>query len=86
MHLVGSKSDGTEVATYVRKFAIRNRGGTTTLVGAVETIGTDVTAGTSFSITADDTNDAINPSVIGVNGETWRWVAVVYGVELAYGT
>jgi len=86
MQLVGSKSDGTAVATYMRKFAIKNLGGTTTLVGAVETIGTDVTAGTSFSITADNTNDAINPSVIGINGETWRWVAVVYGVELAYGT
>ena len=86
MYVVGSKSDGTAVATYMRKFAIRNLGGTTALVGAVETIGTDVPAGTSFSLTADDTNDAINPSVIGVNGETWRWVAVVYGVELAYGT
>ena len=86
MHLVGSKSDGTVVATYMRKFAIQNRAGTTELIGAVETIGTDVPAGTSFSLTADDTNDAINPSVIGVNGETWRWVAVVYGVELAYGT
>lgn len=86
MQLVGSKSDGTAVATYMRKFAIRNRAGTTELIGEVETIGTDVTAGTSFSLTADDTNDAINPSVIGVDGETWRWVAVVYGVELAYGT
>jgi len=83
--LVGSKSDGTAVATYMRKFAIRNRAGTTELIGAVETIGTDVPAGTSFSLTADDTNDAINPSVIGVNGETWRWLGSVYGVELAYG-
>lgn len=84
--LVGSKSDGTTVATYMRKFAIKNVGGTTTLVGSVETIGTDVAAGTSFSITADDTNDAVNAAVIGINGETWRWVMTVYGVELAYGT
>lgn len=84
--LVGSKSDGTAVATYMRKFAIKNVGGTTTLVGSVETIGTDVAAGTSLSITADDVNDAVNPAVVGVAGETWRWVMTVYGVELAYGT
>lgn len=84
--VVGSKSDGTAVAIYMRKFAIKNVGGTTTLVGSVETIGTDVAAGTSLSITADDTNDAVNPAVIGVSGETWRWVMTVYGVELAYGT
>lgn len=84
--LVGSKSDGTTVATYMRKFAIKNVGGTTTLVGSVETIGTDVAAGTSLSITADDVNDAINAAVVGVAGETWRWVMTVYGVELAYGT
>ena len=84
--LVGSKSDGTAVATYMRKFSIKNVGGTTTLVGSVETIGTDVAAGTSLSITEDDTNNAVDAAVVGVAGETWRWVAVVYGVELAYGT
>jgi hypothetical protein len=84
--LVGSKSEGTAVATYMRKFAIRNRAGTTELIGAVETIGTDVPAGTSMSVAADDTNDALNVSVVGVAGETWRWLGSVYGVELAYGT
>lgn len=84
--LVGSKSDGTAVATYMRKFAIQNLGGTTALVGAAETIGTDVSAGTSMSVAADNTNDALNVSVVGVAGETWRWLGLVYGVELAYGT
>lgn len=84
--LVGSKSDGTAVATYMRKFAIQNVGGTTALVGSVETIGTDVDAGTAVTITADNTNDAVQIAVTGVASETWRWVAVVYGVELAYGT
>lgn len=83
--LVGTKSDGTAVATYMRKFAIRNRAGTTELIGAVETIGADVPAGTSMSVAADDTNDALNVSVVGVAGETWRWLGSVYGVELAYG-
>ena len=84
--IVGSKSDGSAVAIYARQVAIKNVGGTTSLVGTVNTIGTDTAAGTSIAITADDTNDALQIAVTGVAGETWRWVATVAGVELAYGT
>lgn len=84
--IVGSKSDGSAVATYLRKVAIKNVAGTTTLVGSVETIGTDTTAGTSIAITADDTNDALKIEVTGIAAETWRWVATIKGAELAYGT
>jgi hypothetical protein len=69
----------------MRQVGIKNVGGTTSLVGTVNTIGTDEAAGTSIAITADDTNDALQINVTGVTSETWRWVAVVYGVELAYG-
>ena len=86
IHILGSKSDGTAVANYMRQVCIKNVGGTTSLVGTVNTIGTDEAAGTSIAITADDTNDALQINVTGVLSETWRWVAVVYGVELAYGT
>jgi hypothetical protein len=85
VHILGSKSDGTAVANYMRQVGIKNVGGTTSLVGTVNTIGTDEAAGTSIAITADDTNDALQINVTGVTSETWRWVAVVYGVELAYG-
>jgi hypothetical protein len=84
--IVGSKSDGSAVAVYARQVAIKNVGGTTSLVGSVNTIGTDTAAGTSVAITADDTNDALQIAVTGVASETWRWVATVVGVELAYGT
>jgi hypothetical protein len=84
VHILGSKSDGTAVANYMRQVCIKNVGGTTSLVGTVNTIGTDEAAGTSIAITADDTNDALQIAVTA--SETWRWVAVVYGVELAYGT
>ena len=86
IHLVGSKSDGSAVAVYQRQVAIKNVGGTTSLVGTVNTIGTDTAAGTTIAVTADDTNDALQIAVTGVAAETWRWVAVVSGVELAYGT
>jgi hypothetical protein len=84
--LLGSKSDGTEVASYMRQVTIKNVAGTTSLVGTVNTIGVDTVTLTSIAITADDTNDALQIAVTGITSETWRWVAVVEGVEMAYGT
>jgi MinD-like ATPase involved in chromosome partitioning or flagellar assembly len=85
VNVVGSKSDGTAVARYTRQVTIKNVSGTTALVGSVETIGVDVEAATALAITANDTNDAIKIAVTGIASETWRWVAVVNGVELIYG-
>lgn len=86
--IVGVKSDGTSRACYIREGAIINIAGTTSLVGAITTIGADHedNAATDVAITADDTNDALDISVTGITSETWRWVAVVEGVEVAYGT
>jgi hypothetical protein len=84
----GIKSDGSAAACYKRKVAIKNVGGTTALVGSVETIGVDIedNASTDVAITADNTNDALQIDVTGIAAETWRWVAVVEGLEIAYGT
>lgn len=86
--IAGIKSDGSAVACYCRKVSIKNVGGTTSLIGSVETIGTDIedNASTDVTITADNTNDALDISVTGIAAETWRWVAVVEGLEIAYGT
>jgi hypothetical protein len=86
--ITGIKSDGSAVAKYIREGTIKNVGGTTTLAGSIITIGTDHedNASTDVTITADDTNDALDISVTGIAAETWRWVAVVQGVEIAYGT
>jgi len=83
----GIKSDGTAASHYVRKGTIKNVSGTVTLVGSIETIGTDVedNAATDVAITADDANDALQINVTGIAAETWRWVAVVEGVEIIYG-
>jgi hypothetical protein len=86
VNIVGVKSDGTAVARYLRQVTIKNVAGTTSLVGSVITLGTDEAAGTSISITANDTNDALNIEVTGVTSETWRWVATIEGAEVAYGT
>lgn len=86
--VAGIKSDGSASACYKRKVAIKNVGGTASLVGSVETIGTDHedNASTDVTITADNTNDALQIDVTGIASETWRWVAVVEGLEIAYGT
>ena len=84
----GILSTGASACCYKRKVAIKNVGGTTALVGTVETIGTDIedNAACDVAITADDTNDALQINVTGIAAETWRWVAVVEGLEIAYGT
>jgi hypothetical protein len=87
-NITGIKSDGTAVAQYIRKGCIKRIANTTSLIGSIETIGTDHedNASTDVAITADDTTDALLINVTGISGETWRWVAVIEGVEIAYGT
>ena len=86
LNILGSRSDGVTVARYLRQFALKNVAGTTSLVGTVNTLGTDEASGTSISVTADDTNDALSIQVTGITAETWRWVAYVNAIEIAYGT
>ena len=83
--VIGSKSDGSAVAKYIRQVTIKRVGSTTSLVGSVETIGVDEAAGTSIAITADDANESLKIEATGIAAETWRWVAVVEGAELGIG-
>jgi hypothetical protein len=82
----GAKSDGSAVAAFERQLKIKRVGNTTSLVGTVNTIGTDEASGTSLSITADDTNESAKIEPTGVLSETWRWEAVIEGGLYAYGT
>jgi hypothetical protein len=86
INIAGIKSDGATAARYIRQFSIKNVAATTSLVGTVDTVGTDIANSTTISITADDTNDALKVEVTGIAAETWRWVASVDVVEVAYGT
>jgi hypothetical protein len=86
INITGAKSDGSAVAHYLRQYCIKNVAGTTSEVYAPVTIGTDNAAGTSITISANDTNDALKIEATGVSSETWRWVASVDAVEVAYGT
>jgi hypothetical protein len=86
INITGVKSDGAAVAHYIRRFSVKNVAGTSSAVYTAETIGTDVAAGTSITFNNPDTNDAMSVSVTGIASETWRWVASVDAVEVAYGT
>ena len=85
INIAGIKSDGTAAASYIRQFSIKNVAATTSLVGTVNLVGIDTASLTSISITANDTNDALKVEVTGILSETWRWVAAVDVVEVAYG-
>lgn len=85
INISGVKSDGSAVAHYLRQYCLKNVAGTTSEVYAPVTIGTDNAAGTTIALSANDTNDALKVEVTGITGETWRWVASVDAVEIAYG-
>ena len=79
-------STGTVACHYIRKFAIKNTGGTTALIGTPSTVGTDeeTDAGLDVAIEANDTNDALDIKVTGLASTTLRWIAIVSGVEQAF--
>ncbi len=82
--ITGVRQGGSDVAYYMRRVVIKNIGGTVSLVGSVDTIGTDVDAGTSLSVTADNTNKSLNVSATGVLSQNWRWNCIVYGGEILH--
>lgn len=84
--VVGIKSDGATVATYERQYAAKNVAGTSSEVFAPVTIGTDLASGTSLEVATVDAGDYIRIRPTGITSETWRWVASVDAVEVAYGT
>jgi hypothetical protein len=86
INITGTKSDGSAVAHYLRQYCVKNVGGTSTEVYAPVTIGTDNAAGTTIALSANNTDDTLRILVTGVASETWRWVASVDAVEVAYGT
>jgi len=86
INIAGVKSDGSAVAHYMRQYALKNVGGTTSEVYAPVTVGTDNAAGTSILLEPNDTNDALKISCTGIASEVWRWVATVEAVEISYGS
>lgn len=85
LFIVAKQEGQLYCAKFDREFLIVNSGGTTTLQGSVATLGVDIQAvplaTTSVSVTANNSDDAINISVQGVTLTPLNWTA---RVELTY--
>ena len=73
--IIGGKDDETGTFYGKRTGVIKRTGATTSLLGAIQTIGTDIVVGVTpnVQVTADNGNDALKIEVKGVNPETWDW-------------
>lgn len=80
------QQSGTNSAMYVRRCLIANNGGTTALVGSVQTEGTDIESNSTWNVTlaADNTNDSVQVLVTGAASANIRWGAQLEAVEVAY--
>jgi hypothetical protein len=89
VEVVARRDTGADNAEFTRKVLIERTAGVTALVGAVQTVGTDIgsnagipPAAWSVAITASDANDALIITVTGANNV--RWVAYIRAVEVQY--
>jgi phage gp37-like protein len=78
--LVARRSDTADKWLVARRFlGIRRNGSNgTSLIGSVQTLGTDQSDGSptwTFALTADDTNEALQLEVTGAASETVQWRA-----------
>jgi len=70
----------------MRQVCIKRVGATTSLVGSVTTIGTDLADGAtswSVAITADDTNEVLKITVTGEASKNINWVAYGDAVQVS---
>jgi hypothetical protein len=81
--LIARRSDTADKWLVARRFLGIRRDGSnnTSLIGAVQTLGTDQSDGSpswSFTLTADDTNEALQLEVTGAASETVQWRATAF--------
>lgn len=82
----GRQNTGANHAMYARQCIIQRTGGTVTLAGTVQTIGTDIETDADWdvAITADNTNKSLKITVTGDTSQNVRWVAKIEAVEIGY--
>ena len=81
--LVARRSDTQDKWLVARRFLGIRRDGSnnTALIGSVQTLGTDQSAGSptwTFTLSADDTNEALQLEVTGAASETIQWRATAF--------
>lgn len=84
VQVIGSKSDGSAIASYTRKVIFKNVAGTITLVQS-ETLGTDYEDNALTDLEISNVSPFFR--VKGITGETWRW-SMWFGptLEMTFGT
>jgi hypothetical protein len=86
----GVLNGGGSVGHAVRRFSLKNIGGTTSEVYGLTTpsvVGTDsLPAGWTVTLSADNSLDCLNVSCVGATGQTVRWVAYIEYIETAIST
>ena len=84
VEIAAFQDDFTDGAYFKRQVMIGNNAGTTALVGAVQSVGTDIDTATLGGVTlaADDPNDALSLDVNGKAGEVWNWKARAIVIEV----
>lgn len=82
----GSNDGGSVYYCATRQLVIKNNGGTTSLNGTVQTVGTDITSGDvgGISLTADDTNDYLKIEVTGKPSTSMRWVVEIDALQVGF--
>ena len=85
--IAGIINGGSKAVHYCRKVAIKTVSNTTSLIGTVSVVGTDVEDDAAYdvTITADNGTKALQINVTGKASENIRWVAHVEGVEIGHG-
>jgi phage gp37-like protein len=83
IHLVARRSNTQDKWLVARRFLGIRRDGSnnTSLIGSVQTLGTDQSDGSpswTFALTADDTNEALQLEVTGAASETIQWRATAF--------
>lgn len=81
--VIGSRSDGANYASFVRKFSIKRIGGICSLAGDIETIGSDIGSSEAVvTITADNTLKVLKIVVFPGENTTWKWRAVIDNLNI----
>lgn len=85
--ILGCQSVAANAAIYKRMCIIKGWGGTTSLSGAVQTIGTDIETDADWDVTisADDTNDSLKVEVTGDTAQTITWIALIESLTVPAG-
>jgi len=80
----GVRNGGGAVVVYTRRITVKNVAGTLTVVEN-QTIGTDYEDSAGADLTVGTSGANLRFTVLGISGETWRWCAVLYGMDHQFG-